>query len=278
MEENQHQTHADGFPDLQADARGRLFPSPVFGPVRSRRLGISLGINLLPADGKVCSFDCIYCECGYNDERRAHTRFPKRKDVRESLRAKLTEMAAADERPDVLTFAGNGEPTLHPDFLDIVRDTVALRDELCPAARITVLCNAAEILKQDVFDALLLVDNNCLKLDTVSQDYIRLVDRPVSARYDVNVIIRRMQEFKGHCIVQTLFLEGTHEGIDVSNTGDQFVGPWLEALRQIRPQEVMVYTIDRQTPSPLLRKASHERLDSIAEQVRQAGFPCQVSY
>ena len=278
MEENQQKTRKDGFPELQTDVRGRLFPSPVFGPVHSRRLGISLGINLLPADGKICSFDCIYCECGYNSEHRAHTRFPKRKDVRESLRAKLMEMAEQGKRPDVLTFAGNGEPTLHPDFLPIIRDTVELRDELCPQARITVLSNAAEILKQNVFDALLLVDNNCLKLDTVSQDYIERVDRPVSDRYDVRRVIERMKDFKGHCIVQTLFLEGTHEGVDVGNTDDAYIRPWLDALREIGPQEVQVYTIDRQTPSPLLQKASKERLDAIAEQVRQMGIECQVSY
>ena len=278
MEENQRKTHADGFPDLQADERGRLFPSPIFGPVHSRRLGISLGINLLPADGKVCSFDCIYCECGYNDLRRPHSRFPSREEVSQALRAKLTEMARQGQQPDVLTFAGNGEPTLHPDFLSIIRDTVALRNELCPQAHITVLSNAAEVLRPNVFEALRLVDNNCLKLDTVSPDYIRRVDRPVSPRYDVAAIVRRLQEFDGHCIVQTLFLEGTHEGCDVGNTGDAYVTPWLEALRQIRPQEVMVYTIDRQTPSPLLRKAGKEQLDRIADRVHQAGFACQVSY
>lgn len=278
MKENQQQTRQDGFPDLQADGRGRLFASPVFGPVHSRRLGVSLGVNLLPADGKVCSFDCIYCECGYNGERRSHQRFPSRKDVRDALCAKLAEMADAGVRPDVLTFAGNGEPTLHPEFLGVIQDTVVLRDRFCPEAHITVLSNAAEVLRPEVFEALLLVDNNCLKLDTVAQDYIRCVDRPVSPHYDVRRIIERMKEFRGHCIVQTLFLEGTHEGCDVSNTGDEYVGPWLDALREIGPQEVMVYTIDRQTPSPLLRKAAPDRLDAIAARVRDLGIECQVSY
>ena len=278
MKENQQQTHQDGFPDLQADGHGRLFPSPVFGPVHSRRLGVSLGVNLLPADGKVCSFDCIYCECGYNQERRSHQRFPSRKDVREALRAKLVEMTDEGVLPDVLTFAGNGEPTLHPEFLGVIQDTVGLRDQFCPEARITVLSNAAEVLRQDVFDALLLVDNNCLKLDTVSQEYIRRVDRPVSAHYDVQRVIERMKDFQGHCIVQTLFLEGTHEGHDVANTGDEYVNPWLDALREIKPQEVMVYTIDRQTPSPLLQKATPESLDAIARRVRDLGIACQVSY
>lgn len=278
MKENQQQTRQDGFPDLQADGRGRLFASPVFGPVHSRRLGISLGVNLLPADGKVCSFDCIYCECGYNGERRSHQRFPSREDVRDALCAKLKEMADVGVRPNVLTFAGNGEPTLHPEFLGVIQDTIGLRDQFCPEARITVLSNAAEVLRPDVFEALMLVDNNCLKLDTVAQDYIRRVDRPVSPRYDVRRIIERMKDFRGHCIVQTLFLEGTHEGCDVSNTGEAYVGPWLDTLREIGPQEVMVYTIDRQTPSPLLRKAAPDRLDAIAARVRDLGIECQVSY
>ena len=278
MEENQRKTHQDGFPELQADGHGRLFPSPVFGPVHSRRLGISLGVNLLPADGKVCSFDCIYCECGFNGERRPHQRFPRREDVRRALRTKLMEMQQEGQLPDVLTFAGNGEPTLHPEFLGVIEDTVQLRDEFCPAARITVLSNAAEVLREEVFQALLLVDNNCLKLDTVSQSYIERVDRPVSARYDVGRIIERMKQFRGHCTVQTLFLRGRHEGQDVTNTGEEYVGPWLEALREIGPQEVQVYTIDRQTPSPLLEKATPDELNRIAERVRQLGIECQVSY
>lgn len=278
MEENRNKTHEDGFPDLQADGHGRLFPSPVFGPVRSRRLGLSLGVNLLPADGKVCSFDCVYCECGFNAERRPHHRFPTREAVRLALRSRLEQMAQEGELPDVLTFAGNGEPTLHPQFLGIIEDTVALRNEHCPQAHITVLSNAAEILRDDVFRALQMVDNNCLKLDTVSQDYIRRVDRPVSAKYDVEKVIDRMKQFRGQCIVQTLFLRGQHDGHDVDNTSEEFVGPWLEAIRAIAPQEVMVYTIDRQTPSPLLQKATPEQLDAIATRVRAAGFECQVSY
>ena len=278
MKENRQKIQHNGFPELQADGHGRLFSSPVFGPVHSRRLGLSLGVNLLPADGKVCSFDCIYCECGYNSERRPHHRFPTREAVREALSTTLQSMQREGRLPDVLTFAGNGEPTLHPDFRSIIEDTIQLRNTFCPAARITVLSNAAEVLRPDVFEALKLVDNNCLKLDTVSQDYIRRVDRPVSPRYDIRQIVERMKDFHGHCIVQTLFLHGVHEGQDVSNTADEYVVPWLEALREIAPQEVMVYTIDRQTPSPLLEKATPQELDDIARRVRELGMACQVSY
>lgn len=266
-----------------------LFDSPVFGPVHSRRLGVSLGVNLLPARAKVCSFDCIYCECGYNRDTRvnhanaqaaeaAGMRLPSREQVRLALEAKLTDMAAHGPQPDVITFAGNGEPTLHPAFADIIADTVSLRDRLCPSAQISVLSNAAQILRDDVFEALRHVDNNILKLDTVDAGYIRKVDRPVSAAYDVERIIERMAEYGSACIVQTMFLQGTHEGENVGNTAPSLVGPWLDALERIQPREVMIYTIERETPSPLLAKVAPEVLDAIADQVRQRGIPCQVSY
>ena len=180
--------------------------------------------------------------------------------------------------PDVLTFAGNGEPTLNPWFPEIVRDVISLRDEYFPAAKVSVLSNATQILRQEVFDTLMLVDNNILKLDTVSDDYIRQLDRPVSAHYRVEDIINKMKQFNGHCIVQTMFLTGESNGIDVANTSDTYVLPWIEALKEIRPSEVMVYTIDRETPAHGLRKATPVQLDEIARKVEAAGIKCQVSY
>lgn len=255
-----------------------LFPSPIFGPVHSRRLGVSLGINLLPADGKVCSFDCIYCECGFNKDFRTHQKFPTREAVRNGLRGQLQKMRAEESALDVITFAGNGEPTLHPQFLGVMQDTIALRDEFYPDAKVSVLTNGAQILRQDVFDALLLCDNNIVKLDTVSPEYIRQLDRPVVPSYDVHAIVERMKDFRGHCIVQSIFLKGTHAHEDISNLKEEYIQPWLEAVVSIQPQEVMVYTIERETPSPLLEKASHEELDAIADRVRALGIPCQVSY
>ena len=255
-----------------------LFPSPVFGPVRSRRLGTSLGVNLLPADGKICSFNCIYCECGLNDDHRPHAKFPTREEVRDGLRAKLVAMHAEGLMPDVITFAGNGEPTLHPDFAGVIGDTLALRDELCPQAKVSVLSNATQILRQDVFDALLRVDNNILKLDTVSPGYIRAVDRPVSRQFDLDAIIARMEEYGSRCIVQTMFIRGTHEGRDVCNTSDAYVRPWLATVARIAPSEVMIYTIERETPLATLRKAMPSELDAIGDRVRALGIPCQVSY
>ena len=216
-----------------------IYPSPIFGPVHSRRLGISLGINLLPADGKVCSFDCIYCECGFNE--------------------------------------GNGEPTCHPHFAEIIADTIRLRNQYCPKAKVSVLSNSTMIHRQQVHDALMQVDNNILKLDTVDPTYINKVDHP-NGTYDVNLIIDRLKAFHGHVIIQTMFMRGECKGESVDNTGDEYVNPWLEAVKAIAPQQVMIYTIDRETPTQGLLKATHEQLDQIRDRVIAAGIPCSASY
>lgn len=251
-----------------------IYPSPIFGPVHSRRLGISLGINLQPGDGKVCSFDCLYCECGLNADHRPKSKRPSRETVAQALEEKLQQMVNENEVPDVLTFAGNGEPTGHPEFLDIIRDTIQLRDKYCPKAKVSVLSNATFCGRPDIHEALMLADNNILKLDTVNPDYIRLVDRPTQTSYDVRNVIEWMKAFNGHCIIQTMFMNG--EG--VQNTGEEYVKPWLEALQYIAPQQVMIYTIDRETPVKGLEKATHEQLDAICNRVKQLGIPCSASY
>ena len=257
-----------------------IYPSPIFGPVHSRRLGISLGINLMPADGKVCTFNCIYCECGLNQDHRPTLPIPTREQVAERLEAKLQEMVAEGQLPDVLTFAGNGEPTCHPHFAEIIGDTIRLRDQYCPQAKVSVLSNATMIHRQSVHDALMQVDNNILKLDTVDPIYINKVDCPTGA-YDVNAIIEHMKAFNGHIIIQTMFMRGSLSdlrGESVDNTGDEFVNPWLEAVKAIAPQQVMIYTIDRETPTQGLLKATHEQLDAIRDRVIAAGIPCTASY
>ncbi len=183
-----------------------IFPSPIFGPVHSRRLGVSLGINLLPEDGKVCSFDCIYCECGFNADHRPKKHLPTREEVRIALEEKLKDMQKNGPAPDVLTFAGNGEPTAHPHFPEIIEDTLALRDHYFPNAKVSVLSNSTFIDRPAVFDALNKIDNNILKLDTVNEEYIHLLDRP-NGKYSVRKIIEKMKEFKGNCIIQTMFLK-----------------------------------------------------------------------
>ncbi len=254
-----------------------IYPSPIFGPIHSRRLGISLGINLLPADGKVCSFNCIYCECGFNENHRPTLPLPTREAVAEKLEAKLQQMKAERQLPDVLTFAGNGEPTCHPHFAEIIEDTIRLRDQYCPQAKVSVLSNSTMIHRKQVHDALMRVDNNILKLDTIDPDYIMKVDHP-NGTYDVNAIIDHMKTFKGHIIIQTMFMKGMCNGESVDNTGEEFVAPWLEVVKKIHPQQVMIYTIDRETPTQGLEKASREQLDAIRDRVIEAGIPCSASY
>lgn len=254
-----------------------IYPAPIFGPVHSRRLGVSLGINLMPADGKVCTFDCVYCECGFNADFRPRQRRPTREEVREALEARLQDMQANGPAPDVLTFAGNGEPTAHPHFSEIIDDTLALRDRYFPKAKVSVLSNSTMLFRPEVVEALKRIDNNILKLDTVDPEYIRRVDRPTGA-YDVNDIISRMKAFEGQLIIQTMFMKGTHDGLSVDNTTDRYVLPWLDAVRDIAPRQVMIYTIDRETPDQNLQKATPEELDRIAALVREAGMEVSVSY
>ena len=262
-----------------------IYPSPIFGPVHSRRLGISLGINLLPADGKVCSFDCIYCECGFNEDHRPTLPLPTREEVSAKLEEKLQQMTAEGQLPDVLTFAGNGEPTCHPHFAEIIDDVIRLRNQYCPKAKVSVLSNSTMIHRQAVHDALMRVDNNILKLDTVDPEYINKVDHP-NGTYDVEKIIERMKAFNGHIIIQTMFMRvevwrqetGDRSQESGDNTGEEYVGPWLEAVKAIKPQQVMIYTIDRETPTQGLLKATHEQLDAIRDRVIAAGIPCTASY
>ena len=254
-----------------------IFPSPIFGPVRSRRLGISLGINLLPGDGKVCTFDCIYCECGFNATHRSHTPLPTREEVRQALEAQLVAMQREGTAPDVLTFAGNGEPTIHPRFSEIIDDTIALRDKYFPKAKVSVLSNATLIGRPAVFEALKKVDNNILKLDTVNEDYIARVDRPNDA-YKLQDIIECMKAFNGALVVQTMFMKGIVDGVSVDNTGDEYVLPWLETVKAIAPREVMIYTIDRETPQQGLQKATREELDHIVSLLTDAGIKATASY
>ena len=255
-----------------------IFPSPIFGPIHSRRLGVSLGINLLPPDGKLCSFDCIYCECGYNADFKAKLPLPTREEVKNALESRLKDMQENGPKPDVFTFAGNGEPTLHPHFPEIINDTIELRDKYFPDAKVSVLSNSTLIFKENVRNALLLVDNNILKLDTIDMDYIKEVDRPMG-KYDVNRIIDNMKKFNGHIIIQTMFMKGlSPNGVNVDNTSDKYVLPWLEVVKNINPEQVMIYTIDRETPDQRLLKATPEELDRIASLIKKEGLSVSVSY
>ena len=254
-----------------------IYPSPIFGPIKSRRLGVSLGINLLPGDGKVCTFDCLYCECGFNAERRPKQKLPTRSEVTAALEQKLQQMQAEGMAPDVLTFAGNGEPTAHPDFAGVMDDTIALRDRYFPHAKVSVLTNGTRIDRVEVFEALKRVDNNIVKLDTVDADYIARVDRPVG-RYDLPRLMECMRAFEGRCIIQTMFMKGVDaEGVSVDNTTAEYVEPWLDAVEHIAPREVMIYTIDRETPAQGLLKATPDELDGIVARLQARGIKASAS-
>lgn len=254
-----------------------IYPSPIFGPIHSRRLGISLGINLLPSDGKVCTFDCIYCECGFNKDHRPSLTLPTREEVSLALEKELQTMARENRLPDVLTFAGNGEPTIHPKFAEIIDDTIALRNRYAPDAKVSVLSNGTFLHRESTFKALARIDNNILKLDTVDLPFISLVDQP-NCSYDIASTIELMKRFEGQLIIQTMFLKGEYQGVKINNTGKEFVEPWMAQLKEIDPRQVMIYTIDRETPAKGLEKATKDELDSIGLLLEKEGFDVSISY
>ena len=254
-----------------------LYDNIIFGPIRSRRLGLSLGVNLLPIDSKLCSFDCIYCECGWNDEHPGKRRFNSREDVRTMLDETLQKMVADGTPPDVITFAGNGEPTLHPEFEQVIEDTIALRDKHCPSAKVSVLSNATQIHREDVRRALLRVDNNILKLDSAFDEMAHLINRPQQPTYSVGRIVEQLRRFEGEFILQTLFLRGSCEGQTIDNTTPEAVEAWLRIVADLRPRQVMIYSLDRDTPCQSIERVEREELEQIARQVEALGIATSVA-
>lgn len=254
-----------------------LFDEIVFGPIHSRRLGTSLGINLLPYDGKVCSFNCIYCECGYNEDGRTKTELPNRKNVKAALEHKLLKLKEENVKIDVITFAGNGEPTLHPHFAEIIDDTIELRNKYVPEAKISVLSNAMHIGKESVFNALKKVENNILKLDSANIETVRLIDQPNSPTYNIERQIEFFKKFEGNFILQTMFVRGSHKGQIVDNTTQEEINGWLDIIKITHPKEVMIYTIDRETPEKNLEKVPLEELKQIGKKVEQLGIKINIA-
>jgi wyosine [tRNA(Phe)-imidazoG37] synthetase (radical SAM superfamily) len=255
-----------------------LFDKIVFGPVKSRRLGVSLGINLLPASRKVCNFDCIYCECGWTRVKEiSREKLPSRKEVYDALDSKLDQMKKDRKSPDVITFAGNGEPTLHPEFPGIIDDSIMLRNKYFPGARIAVLSNSTAVTKPEIRNALLKVDQNILKLDSAFDLTVKIHNQPRVA-VSVDKLIKDLRLFKGQLIVQTLFLRGEFKGKPIDNTTPEELDAWLEAIRKIKPSEVMIYTVSRDTPEGgKLEKVPLTELKKIAAMVSELGIATQVS-
>ncbi|MBR6746025.1 MAG: radical SAM protein [Muribaculaceae bacterium] len=254
-----------------------LFTSTIFGPIHSRRLGTSLGVNLMPADGKVCSFDCLYCEAGFNAQGPGTKGIPPRSEVARLLEDKLAEMRNDNLQLDVITFSGNGEPTLHPDFNGVVDDVLLLRNKYYPEAKVSVLSNATRLQSTSVVEALRKVDNNILKLDSALDETVKIIDRPVSPGYRVADVIEGMKQFDGQCIVQTMMLRGKHNGVTIDNTTDCEIEALINACKEIAPREVMLYSIDRKTPAEHLEKVQRDELEKIAQRFINAGLKVQVS-
>lgn len=247
-----------------------LFHETVFGPIHSRRLGTSLGVNLSPRDGKVCTFDCLYCEAGYNAQGPGTTGLPTRSEVYETLEARLREMSAAGSSLDVITFSGNGEPTVHPQFSAIVDDTIALRDRYFPKAKVSVLTNSTQLHRPDVVLALRRVDNNILKLDSAVDATLRLLDRPTSPSFTVEKVVQQLTAFAGTGIIQTMFTRGMHQGVSIDNTGASEIDALIEAYNRIRPASIMIYSIDRKTPEESLQRVPADELHTLALRITAA--------
>ena len=255
-----------------------LFHSTVFGPIHSRRLGVSLGINLSPSDGKVCSFDCLYCEAGYNAQGPGRSGLPARTKVAADLRRKLSEMREKGETLDVITFSGNGEPTLNPEFPAIIDDVMALRDEFYPQAKVSVLTNSTRIFTPAVAGALDKVDNNILKLDSAVERTMRLIDRPTEKSFTVDKVVEGLRRFSGTGVIQTMILRGEHDGERVDNTTQEEIDALIEAYRKITPREIMIYSLDRSTPEEKLVKVERDELERIGRRIGEAtGIPVKVN-
>ena len=254
-----------------------LFHSTIFGPIHSRRLGTSLGVNLSPNDGKICSFDCVYCEAGFNSQGAGTTGFPERLQVKEQLERRLAQMKADGMSLDVITFSGNGEPTLHPDFENIIADTVAVRNSYFPQAKVSVLCNSTRLDNPSVVRGLENADNCILKLDSAITPTMRLIDQPNSPSFTCEYLIPQLEAFGKKCIIQTMMLRGNHNGMHIDNTTDEEVDALIQAYKRIGPGQVMLYSIDRATPEADLQKVEKPELESIAARIRENGINITVS-
>ena len=244
----------------------------VFGPIKSRRLGWSLGINLLPTKGKICNFDCIYCECGWNADGRDDTKLPSAAEVRSALEAKLADILLEGTQVDSITFSGDGEPTLNPDFARIIDDTIALRDIYCPQAKVSVLTNATKLLSDTVFGALRKVDAPILKLDAPTDERARKINGALPS-FRIDDVVKGMKRFEGDFILQTMFLKSD----DFDSLEPQMLAKWMDIVREIRPRLIMAYTIARPTPQSGISAYSAAQIREALKPLEDEGFKIQIN-
>ena len=247
------------------------FDDIVFGPIISRRLGASLGVNILPSKGKLCNFDCVYCECGWNKDGAGDRRFPVYADVEKALETRLEELSVRGVRIDTITFSGNGEPTMNPDFARIIDRTLQLRDTFFPAAKVSVLSNATLVGRKSVFDALKKVDNPIMKIDAATDALVAQINKPTGT-YSIDKVVEGLKGFEGDFILQTMFLKSPQ--FDTADP-DALTG-WMDIVKELRPREIMVYTIDRETPDKSLGKYSVEEMAAMVQPLIDEGFKIQV--
>ena len=247
------------------------FDEIVFGPIFSRRLGSSLGVNLLPSKGKLCNFDCVYCECGWNKDGVGDKVFPKLEDIETALNEKMAKAVAEGVAVDSITFSGNGEPTMHPDFPQVIDITLRLRDRYFPYAKVSVLSNATLVGRKAVAEALKRVDNPILKIDASSDELIRKINKPVGA-YRLSEIVEAMKAFEGGFILQTMFLCSP----EFDTAAPEALAAWMDIVREVKPREIMVYTIDRETPDKSLGKYTVEQMTAFVQPLIDEGYKIQI--
>ncbi len=245
----------------------------VFGPIISRRLGVSLGINIMPENGKICTFDCIYCECGWNKDGRDDTILPTVDKVRNDLEKKLIELNEQGVKVDSITFSGDGESTLHPQFAEIVDVVISLRNSLAPKAIVSILSNATQVHRPEVFEALRKFDNPIMKIDAPTNELIAKINKPAKG-YDINRVVEALRQFEGNFILQTMFLKCPDNGFDSSS--NEVLSGWIDIVRDLKPREIMVYTIDRPTPAEGLVKFTVDEMKTLVKPLIDEGFKIQI--
>ena len=236
-------------------------------------------MELMPLTHKLCTFNCVYCECGWNSPV-DHPQLPTREEVKAALEAKLVSLSSGEGRGevlDVITFSGNGEPTLHPQFLGIIQDTCALRDQYCPQAKVSVLSNSTQLGRPEVVEALRLCDNRILKLDAATDTMMRRIDLPVNENLTVETLLRLLGQFNGDFTLQTCFLRGEHNGQKIDNTSPEELSAWYKAVETLHPRQIMIYVIDRKTPEEHLEKISRAEMEAIAAPLIAKGYDVQIS-